>query len=69
MPKSLDELMRRATAPASWDRIPGLFRRWELEQVIDTGFEYRVEKSGEDDTGMKLYAIYKRLSEDVVLGR
>jgi len=37
--------------------------------VIDTGFEYRVEKSGEDDTGMKLYAIYKRLSEDVVLGR
>ena len=64
MPQSLDELMRRTGNPASWDRVPGLFRRWELEQVIEAGFEYRVETSGRDNTGMDLHAIYRRESSD-----
>ena len=64
MPQTLDELIRRTDNPANWDRVPGLFRRWELEQVIDTGFEYRVETFGHDDTGMDLHAIYRRENRD-----
>ena len=64
MPQSLDELIRRVANPANWDRVPGLYRRWELEQVIEAGFEYRVETSGCDDTGMDLHAVYRRESSD-----
>ena len=46
-------------------RIPGLFRQWELEQVITPGALYLVEKSGTLDDGSPLLAIYScRLSDD-----
>ena len=39
-------------------RLPGLFRRWELAQVIETGKDYRFEDAGSACDGTTLYALY-----------
>jgi hypothetical protein len=39
-------------------RLPGLFRRWELAQVIEAGKDYRVEDAGSACDSTELYAIY-----------
>ena len=64
MCRTLDELMRRAADPKRHVRLPGLFRRWELERVIEPGFEYRVEPWGQDASGCELVALYRRASEE-----
>lgn len=69
MSLNLDDLMRRAADPAEYRRIPGLFRRWELERIIEPGFEYYVEEHGKDDAGIELYTIYKRVPGEIVSGR
>jgi len=43
-----------------WLRLPGLFRRWEFEQVIDVDEEYLVEDAGKGSDGTPLFAIYSR---------
>ena len=48
------------------ERIPGLFRRWELAQVLEPGRDYRLEDAGETDCGTKLIALYR--SEPIVAG-
>jgi hypothetical protein len=50
----------RADADREWLRLPGLFRRWEFEQVIDVDEEFLVEEAGHDEQGMSLFAIYSR---------
>ncbi len=50
----------RARSDREWLRLPGLFRRWELEQVIDAGDEHLVEDAGHDESGGSLFAIYAR---------
>lgn len=44
-------------------RLPGLFRRWELAQVIVTGEDYRVENAGTASDGTPLYAIYTSMPD------
>ncbi len=39
-------------------RLPGLFRRWELGEVIDTGADYRIEDAGTAGDDTPLFAIY-----------
>ena len=39
-------------------RLPGLFRRWELAQVIEAGKDYHVEDAGSACDGTALYAVY-----------
>ncbi len=39
-------------------RLPGLFRRWELSQVIDAEREFIVEEAGEDQSGTMLFRIF-----------
>jgi hypothetical protein len=39
-------------------RLPGLFRRWELAQVIEAGKDYHVEDAGSASDGTALYAVY-----------
>lgn len=41
-------------------RVPGLFRRWEFERVIEPGVEIRIEEAGEATDGTRLYALYRR---------
>jgi hypothetical protein len=41
-------------------RLPGLFRRWELEQVVDPGADFHLEDAGEASDGTPLFAVYRR---------
>jgi hypothetical protein len=46
-----------------WIKLPGLFYRFEFEQVIevDGEHEYRFDPAGRDGEGRELVAIYCRL--------
>lgn len=46
--------------PEDLVRLPGLFRRWELSEVIDADREFIVEEAGEDQSGTKLFRIFCR---------
>jgi hypothetical protein len=50
------------TCPATEEllRLPGLFRRWEFEQVLDGSDEFHVEAAGATNDGTKLFAVYYR---------
>jgi len=41
-------------------RLPGLFRRWELEQVLEPGIDFHLEEAGEASDGTPLLAVYRR---------
>lgn len=41
-------------------RLPGLFRRWEIEQVIDSRAEFHLESAGSTSDGTPLFAVYRR---------
>ena len=43
-----------------WIRLPGLFRKWEFEQVVDVGHAYKFEPAGATDDGTPLVAVYVR---------
>lgn len=44
--------------PEDLHRIPGLFRRWELADVLAPGHHYRIERAGAADDGTPLYALF-----------
>lgn len=46
-----------------WLRLPGLFRRFELEQVIDADHDFHVEAAGHCEDGTSLFAVYARAHE------
>lgn len=39
-------------------RIPGLYRRWELPQVLTNHLAFRIEDAGTHEDGTPLLAIY-----------
>lgn len=41
-------------------RVPGLFRRWEFEQVVGDEHEYRIEAAGELSDKTAVFAVYRR---------
>jgi hypothetical protein len=41
-------------------RLPGLFRRWELEQVIEGSDEFHVSAAGATEDGAELFTVYYR---------
>ena len=41
-------------------RLPGLFRRWEIEQVVEPGADFHLEDAGEAADGTQLIAVYRR---------
>ena len=44
--------------PNDLHRLPGLFRRWELAEVLLPGRYCRIERAGAADDGTPLYAVY-----------
>lgn len=46
-----------------WLRLPGLFRRWDLEQVVDADHDFHVEPAGHCEDGTQLFAVYARATE------
>ena len=47
-------------AQAKLHRLPGLFRRWELNDVIELGADFHLEDAGEAADGTQLIAVYRR---------
>lgn len=41
-------------------RLPGLFRRWELQDVVEAGPDFHFEKAGTTEDGTPLFAVYRR---------
>jgi len=41
-------------------RLPGLFRRWEIEQVIEGSDEFHISAAGATEDGADLFAVYYR---------
>lgn len=49
-------------------RLPGLFRRWELAQIIEAGDDYHIEDAGTASDGTPLYAVYRHRPDASVAG-
>ena len=45
--------------PSELYRIPGLFRRWELAEVLAPGNDYHLEDAGTTSDGIPLIAVYR----------
>ena len=41
-------------------RLPGLFRRWELEQVIEGSDEFHISAATSTAEGTELFIVYHR---------
>lgn len=41
-------------------RLPGLFRRWEFEQVIEVSDEFHIAAAGTTEDGTELFTVYCR---------
>ena len=52
---------RRAAQPRErFQRLPGLYRRWELGQVVEPGKDFHLEEAGTTSDGIPLFAVYRR---------
>ncbi len=40
-------------------RLPGLFRRWEVAQILEAGADYHLEDAGSTADGAPLVAVYR----------
>ena len=45
-------------------RIPGLFRRWELSQLLVPGEDYHLEDAGTTADGSALVAVYRSIRRE-----
>ena len=50
--------------PSELYRIPGLFRRWELAEVLEPGNDYHLEDAGTTSDGTPLIAVYRSVTTD-----
>ena len=41
-------------------RLPGLFRRWEFQDVVDTDADFNIEAAGCAEDGTELFSVYRR---------
>ena len=39
---------------------PALFRRWDIEQLLDAGHDFHIEEAGTASDGTQLFAVYRR---------
>ena len=46
--------------PDEFSRIPGLFQRFELQQVVRPGLEFYLEPGEKLTDGTQLFAVYSR---------
>jgi len=51
---------RPCTVSEDFLRLPGLFRRWEIEQVIEGSDEFHISAAGATEDGADLFAVYYR---------
>lgn len=47
------------TVTTAYRRLPGLYRRWELAELLQPGEDYHLERAGFSSDGAPLYAVYR----------
>ena len=52
--------------PADLTRIPGLYRRWELPEILKNQRAYHIENAGAHQDGTPLVAVYADADADAV---
>jgi hypothetical protein len=57
-------LERNPVPAAEMVRIPGLYRRWELSELVKSHHAYRVEDAGAHEDGTPLLAVYAVCDSD-----
>ena len=55
------------TRPDAFERMPGLYRRWEAQRVPRLGGACHIEEAGTATDGTQLFAVYRRrhLEEEI----
>jgi hypothetical protein len=43
-------------------RHPGLFRQWEIEDLMSVNYDLRIEPSGRTADGTPVYVVFRRLN-------
>ena len=61
---SADSRGALARQPDEFVRLPGLFRKWELEQVVQPGDDFHLERAGTASDGTALFAVYRQPGDD-----
>jgi len=51
------------TIAVTYQRLPGLFRRWELTELLQPGLDYHLEQAGFASDGSPLFAVYRGAAE------
>ena len=51
-----------AVPKAGFTRLSGLYRRWEVEQILEAGKDLLVEEAGHTDDGTAVYFAFQRES-------
>jgi hypothetical protein len=46
-------------------RLPGLYRRWEVAQILEPGADYHLEDAGRTADGVPLVAVYRSPRREV----
>lgn len=49
-------------SPDDLQRLPGLYRRWELPDLLELHRQYLIEEAGAHADGSPLYAVYAAVS-------
>jgi len=55
-----DEPATPATNPDEFIRLPGLFRRWEFQEVLEAGKDFHIEDAGVAPDGTPLFLVFRR---------
>jgi hypothetical protein len=58
--RGFDALLIHTTIDNEFRRLPGLFRRWELKDVVEAGPDFHFEEAGTTADGSSLFATYRR---------
>jgi hypothetical protein len=64
-----DPARARPSEDDDFVRLPGLFRRWEIEQVVDPGADFHLEEAGDASDGTPLFAVYWKRSSGSAANR
>ena len=51
------------TDTCTFERLPGLFRAWDLPFLLQPGADYRLDAFGPTHDGTPLYCIYCRIPQ------
>lgn len=50
---------------SEWKRIPGLFRKWEFAELIESGDSLSFEHHGKAEDGTQLWALYRHCPDQI----